>query len=243
MKKTTLIFILLGFTAITYSQQLIEQDCRKKSKGECLIAKKEIYKYDNGKYLVKEFNKNGTPSFIMDSAAKATGLDGHVQYFTKNGDLSMDGYYMNNVIAGVWKIYAENGSLVREISYDFEDKYCDTTKIEAINTDASEQTFEIVEELPLFEGGDMNKFRSYIQSNLFYPPHCSEHGISGRIFVKFVVDKCGNVVDAEIERGVDKSLDKEALRVVASSPQWTPGYQKGKTVKVRISFPVVFVLQ
>jgi TonB family protein len=243
MKKRTLIFILLGFTAITYSQQLIEQDCRKKSKGVCLIPKKEIYKYDNGKYLVKEFNKNGTPRFIMDSAAKATGLDGHVQYFTKNGELSMDGYYVNNVIAGDWKIYAEDRSLVRELSYDFEDKYCDTAKIEVLNTNASDQTFEIIDELPLYEGDDINKFRSYVHSNIFYPPHCFEHGISGRIFVKFDIDRCGNVVNAEIERGVDKSLDKEALRVIASSPQWTPGIQKGKPVKVRFTFPVIFILQ
>jgi TonB family protein len=238
MKKRTLIFILLGFTAISYSQQLIEQDCRKKSKGECLIPKKEVYKYDNGKYQVKEFNKNGTPSFIMDSAAKASGLDGHVQYFTKKGSLLMDGYYDNNVIAGVWKIYNKEGDFVRQISYNFDDSKHDT-----VNTETLQNLDDAYEAMPSFQGGDINNFRFFVQTNIFYPPHCVENGISGRIFVKFCVDKYGNVVDVELDRGVDKTLDKEALRVISSSPKWTPGYQEGKPVKVQFTFPVVFVLQ
>jgi TonB family protein len=238
MKRFTLIIIALGFSVFCRSQVLIEKTCQKKSKGECLIPLKEIYKYDDGKYLIKDFNKNGTPEFIMDSARSTDGLDGHVQYFTKKGILIMDGYYDKNVISGNWKIYTEDGKFVREISYNPDYIQLDTNLI-----NVPENIESSYEAMPSFEGGDVNKFRQYVQSHLFYPPDCAEKGVSGKIFVKFSVDKYGNVTDVEIVRGVEKNLDKETIRVVSSSPKWTPGYKKGKPVNVQFTFPVVFILQ
>lgn len=106
-----------------------------------------------------------------------------------------------------------------------------------------EVAFIIVEDMPKFQGGDQNTFRAWIQSNLKYPEIAAENGISGKVFVNFVVNKNGEVVDAKVVRGVDPSLDQEALRVVRSSPKWTPGKQRGKPVKVQFTFPIVFVLQ
>lgn len=106
-----------------------------------------------------------------------------------------------------------------------------------------EVAFIIVEDMPKFQGGDQNTFRAWIQSNLKYPEIAAENGISGKVFVNFVVNKTGAVVDAKVVRGVDPSLDQEALRVVRSSPKWTPGKQRGKPVKVQFTFPIVFVLQ
>lgn len=106
-----------------------------------------------------------------------------------------------------------------------------------------EVAFVIVEDMPKFQGGDQNTFRAWVQSHLKYPEIASENGISGKVFVNFVVDKTGKVVDAKVVRGVDPSLDQEALRVVNSSPKWTPGKQRGKPVKVQFTFPIVFVLQ
>jgi protein TonB len=106
-----------------------------------------------------------------------------------------------------------------------------------------EVAFIIVEDMPKFQGGDQNTFRAWIQSNLKYPEIAAENGISGKVFVNFVVNKNGDVVDAKVVRGVDPSLDQEALRVVRSSPKWTPGKQRGKPVKVQFTFPIVFVLQ
>ena len=103
--------------------------------------------------------------------------------------------------------------------------------------------FIIVEDMPKFQGGDQNTFRTWIQQNLKYPEIAAENGISGKVYVNFVVNKSGDVVDAKVVRGVDPSLDQEALRVVRSSPKWTPGKQRGKPVKVQFTFPIVFVLQ
>jgi periplasmic protein TonB len=97
--------------------------------------------------------------------------------------------------------------------------------------------------MPTFRGGDLNDYRNYVQKNLKYPEIAQENGISGRVFIQFAVDSKGNVVDATVVRGVDSSLDAEALRVVRNSPKWSPGKQRGRPVKVQFTFPIVFVLQ
>lgn len=109
--------------------------------------------------------------------------------------------------------------------------------------EAEEEVFFIVEDMPQFQGGGKEKFREYIAKNLQYPPIAAENGISGRVFVQFAVNAKGEVVDVVVVRGVDPALDKEAVRVVKSSPKWTPGKQRGRPVKVQFTFPIVFVLQ
>lgn len=107
-----------------------------------------------------------------------------------------------------------------------------------------EEVFYIVEDMPTFNGGDpATEFRKYIAQNLRYPEIAAENGISGRVIVQFAVNKTGTVVDAKVVRSVDPALDKEAIRVVMSSPKWTPGKQRGKAVKVLFTFPINFVLQ
>jgi protein TonB len=109
--------------------------------------------------------------------------------------------------------------------------------------EAEEEVFFIVEDMPKFQGGGKEKFREYIAQNLQYPAIAAENGISGRVFVQFAVNAKGEVVDVVVVRGVDPALDKEAVRVVKSSPKWTPGKQRGRPVKVQFTFPIVFVLQ
>jgi len=107
-----------------------------------------------------------------------------------------------------------------------------------------EEVFYIVEDMPTFNGGKpATEFRKYIAQNLQYPEIAAENGVSGRVIVQFAVDKTGKVVDARIVRSVDSALDREAVRVVMSSPKWTPGKQRGKAVKVLFTFPINFVLQ
>ncbi len=108
---------------------------------------------------------------------------------------------------------------------------------------AAEEVFVIVEDMPSFRGEGQDGFRKFIAQNLQYPEIAAENGISGRVFVQFAVNSAGKVVDAKVVRGVDPALDKEALRVVNSSPQWEPGKQRGKAVKVQFTFPINFVLQ
>jgi protein TonB len=106
-----------------------------------------------------------------------------------------------------------------------------------------EQIFFIVEDMPLFQGQENNAFRTYIQQNLKYPLIAQENGVSGRVYVQFDISVKGEVTNIVVVRGVDPSLDKEAIRVVKSSPKWTPGKQRGRPVKVRFTFPIAFQLQ
>jgi periplasmic protein TonB len=109
--------------------------------------------------------------------------------------------------------------------------------------EAEEEIFIIVEDMPTFMGKDSNEFRNWIAANLKYPQIAAENGIQGRVFVQFVVNANGRISDAVVVRGVDPALDQEAVRVIMSSPSWTPGKQRGKPVRVRFTFPINFVLQ
>jgi protein TonB len=126
----------------------------------------------------------------------------------------------------------------QDTEYDFTSMLDDDEEID------EEEVFYIVEDMPTFNGGKpATEFRKYIAQNLQYPEIAAENGVSGRVIVQFAVDKTGKVVDAKIVRSVDSALDREAVRVVMSSPKWTPGKQRGKAVKVLFTFPINFVLQ
>ena len=134
------------------------------------------------------------------------------------------------------------------------------------------EVFTVVEQMPTFNGGEAGtEFRRYIAQNLTYPPEAAEAGATGKIFIKFIVDKEGKVVLPEKEalaKIEGKSLDEvvvvgytgyegtakpdekyiellkqEVIRVVSSSPAWEPGMQRGQTVNVMFTFPVNFLLQ
>jgi periplasmic protein TonB len=114
------------------------------------------------------------------------------------------------------------------------------TKVEEEEEEA--QVFFIVEDMPEFPGGEL-ALRKHIAESIKYPVIAQENGIQGKVYVTFVVDKDGSINNATIARGVDPSLDKEALRVVNALPKWKPGKQRGKPVRVSYTVPINFVLQ
>ena len=104
------------------------------------------------------------------------------------------------------------------------------------------KVFDIVEQQPLFPGGPAALMK-YLSENTKYPVVAQENGVQGRVTVQFVVEKDGSISDVHVLRGVDPSLDKEAVRVVKSMPRWTPGKQNGITVRVNYRVAVLFRLQ
>ncbi|OAV63911.1 hypothetical protein Barb4_04611 [Bacteroidales bacterium Barb4] len=108
--------------------------------------------------------------------------------------------------------------------------------------ESEQQIFTVVEKMPEFPGGQAALLK-FLATSIKYPVIAQENGIQGRVTVSFVVNKDGSVVDAEVVRGVDPSLDKEALRVVGIMPKWSPGEQRGKPVRVKYTVPVTFRLQ
>ena len=105
-----------------------------------------------------------------------------------------------------------------------------------------EEVFMVVEEMPEFPGG-VTALRQYLANAVKYPVIAQENGIQGKVYVNFVVNKDGSVSNAKIARGVDPSLDAEALRVVSTLPKWKPGKQRGAPVRVSYTVLINFQLQ
>lgn len=100
--------------------------------------------------------------------------------------------------------------------------------------------FLVAEEMPLFQGKDLNTFRTWVQSQIRYPAEALKRGIEGRVVLSFIVERDGSVSTIELLQSPDRILSEEARRAVAASPRWTPGRQKGHLVRVRYMLPVDF---
>ena len=111
-----------------------------------------------------------------------------------------------------------------------------------IEEEEDQVIFQVVEKMPSFPGGDAALFK-FLGENVKYPVIAQENGVQGRVICQFVVNRDGSIVDVEVVRSVDASLDKEAIRVIKSMPKWSPGQQRGKPVRVKYTLPVNFKLQ
>ena len=99
----------------------------------------------------------------------------------------------------------------------------------------------IQETMPSFRGGDW-KLYEFIENNLVYPQEAKDAGVEGRVFVEFYIERDGTVCDAKVLRGIGYGCDEEALRVVGLMPNWYPGKQRGKAVRVRYTLSIKFEL-
>jgi protein TonB len=103
------------------------------------------------------------------------------------------------------------------------------------------EIFQVVENQPAPVGG-YEAFYKYIGKNIKYPDQARRMGVEGKVFVQFVVDKDGSITDVQVLKGIGSGCDEEAIRVVKSAPKWTPGKQRGRPVRVRMSVPITFKL-
>ena len=113
---------------------------------------------------------------------------------------------------------------------------------EVVQQEVSQKIHEVVEQPPQFPGGQ-SALLSWLSQNIHYPPVAEENGIYGRVVVSFVVESDGSISNVQVVRGVDPSLDKEAVRVTKAMPKWLPGKQNGQAVRVKYNLPVTFKLQ
>ena len=148
-----------------------------------------------------------------------------------------------------WKPGKQKGEAVRvkytlPIMFKLDNDSSDSKAAEAPREAKVDENgvYQVCEEMPEFPGG-MAECMKWLGKNINYPEDCKKEGVQGRVIVQFVVDKDGSIKDPTIARGVHPSLDKEALRVLSSMPNWKPGKQKGEAVKVRYTIPVMFKLQ
>lgn len=107
---------------------------------------------------------------------------------------------------------------------------------------SNDKVFEKVEDMPEFPGGEQ-AMMDFVSKNVVYPKDAQEKGISGRVFVSFIVEKDGSVSNVKVMRGIGGGCDEEAVRVISGLPKWKPGKQEGKPVRVSYQMPINFKLQ
>ena len=141
------------------------------------------------------------------------------------------------------------------ISESFVDEPIDMNDFEEATEEDVPMVFETVEDLPLFPGYEdisdnkeqkdafMKEIMKHVRKNFKYPEIAKEMGIEGRVFVQFVISKEGRITNAIVLRGIDKSLNNEALRIVNKIPKLTPAKQRKVPVSVSFVLPITFRLQ
>ena len=101
-----------------------------------------------------------------------------------------------------------------------------------------DQPFVKVEQMPSFMGGDLMTFRNWVQSKVRFPQIAQENNISGRVLLMFVIERDGSLTNIQVLQTADSSLSDEAIRVLKTSPKWTPGKQRNQSVRVKYTLPI-----
>ena len=104
-----------------------------------------------------------------------------------------------------------------------------------------EEVFTVVEKMPEYPGGEEERV-NFLVKNIKYPEEARKNGISGTVFITFIIEKSGEITNIKVLKGVDEILDNEAIRVISIMPDWKPGMQRGKPVRVQFNMPIQFNL-
>ena len=170
-------------------------------------------------------------SFIVEKDGSVSNVE-----VIRSIDPSLDAEAVRAVSSSpLWKPGTQRGQAVRvklHLPVDF--------KLGKTPANSEEEPFIVVENMPRFQGGDLNKFHRWAMSSILYPEEAVKKNVTGTVVVNFVVEKDGSVNNVKVIRSVDPSLDAEAVRVVSSSPRWEPGTQRGQAVRVKFNIPVNF---
>jgi TonB family protein len=169
-----------------------------------------------------------------------TGEDGKYKIEVSGGEkvlvFSYVGYETQSIKADRPEINVKMQKKIYNLSED------EVVRLKEEPAETNKEKYMVVEEMPAFKGKDGEGFGEYLAENIIYPEEAKKNSITGKVYVQFTVNTKGEVADVTVIRGVSPSLDKEAVRVVASSPLWEPGKQKGKPVDVRFTCPIEFKL-
>ena len=149
------------------------------------------------------------------------------------------------VITDLLQVVTNDTKITTDVEFaDFDE---DTEVIQTVEIKEEEviddQPFLVAETMPSFQGGDLNTFRSWVQSNVKFPQIALENGIQGRVVLSFVIEKDGRLTNIQVLQTPDRSLSEEAIRVLNKSPKWSPGKQRNQVVRVKYTLPVDFRVQ
>ena len=149
------------------------------------------------------------------------------------------------VIADLLQVVTNDTKIETSMTFDEFDEDAEVfQEVEVVEEEiVDDEPFLIVETMPSFQGGDLNTFRNWVQSNVRFPQIALENGIQGTVVLSFVIEKDGSLTNIQVLRTPDRSLSEEATRVLSKSPKWSPGKQRNQVVRVKYTLPVVFRVQ
>jgi len=197
--------------------------------------------------------KNGTGEFVRYTksndqkimVSKANYLDGKlhgaIMLYDRKGELAIRGQYMDGYMIGMWEFNINKPEKKHAKVFSNKDQL--TTCPELSNyMNYLESLFHSVSTMPKFDDGDSRNFQEHIILSMEYPTEAEKKGIEGRVLTRFKVNQFGMLTDFEILEGSHELLNKEAERVIRTSPLWSPGFSDQIPVDVQYVFPIIFQL-
>ena len=240
---------MVGNNDIQPKTQIVESGKTENKQIECDIytVVEEMPEYPGGTEALLEYLRS---NIVYPESAKEKNIEGRVFV---NFVVAADGSVKDaKVLRGIyedcdnealrvvsnmptWKPGKQDGKPVN-VSYNIPINF-------TLGSDNKEEkVYDIVEVMPQYPGGQDEIF-SYLVNNIKYPAAAKDAGVSGRVFVSFIVEKDGKVSSAKILRGIGSGCDEEALRVVNAMPDWEPGKnENGEPVRVKFNLPIKFAL-
>jgi protein TonB len=151
------------------------------------------------------------------------------------------------VFSDALSIVTNDEKITTDVNFDefSEDMAIDVIPVKPVVEEVIEddQPFVKVEKMPSFKGGDLMTFRNWVMERIRYPQIAQENNITGRVLLQFVIERDGTLTNIQVLQTPDSSLSDEAIRVLKTSPKWTPGKQGNKMVRVKYTLPVEFRIQ
>ncbi len=146
------------------------------------------------------------------------------------------------VIADLLQVVTNDTKITTDVDFaEFSDDTEILQQVEVVEeTIEDDAPFVTAETMPSFQGGDLNTFRNWVQSNVKFPQIALENGIQGRVILSFVIERDGRLTNIKVLQTPDRSLSEEAIRVLNKSPKWAPGKQRNQVVRVSYTLPVEF---
>lgn len=197
---------------------------------------KSLYKDNKIEGLVMKYWENGSK---RDSARYKNGeLQGNKKSWFENGDLDKEIDFLDGKYDGELITYWSNGKVKRRDVYE-NDVLIEGNCFSSQGLDTAFYDYFIMPEFP----GGVEKLYEFLGKNIRYPQEAKESGTKGKVYIQFVVERSGELVDVVVARGIGNGCDMEAIRVVKKMPKWNAGYQNGFAVRVKYTLPVVYHLR
>ena len=242
MKKNLSIAFLLCANYV-FAQDTVYFD----EKGKKTIDKSTATCYETKEFYGINYHSATVNTFFMSGQIKSQIEYSNYDRSIRSGKSitwNLDGQkiseinYSDNFMDGSLITYWDNGQIKRNDIYD-KGKFIRGNCYAIEGKDTTHFAYEV---MPQFPGGEGELFK-FLRNNVKYPRNARENGISGKVYVSYIIDKDGGLRDIKIMKGVSQDLDEEAMRVIKLMPKWIPGIQDGIPVQVQYNMPINFMLQ